>query len=658
MGKKERKRIESPSRQGRPIQSGDIPAGPASSGLSLLKDNSLIHLSFVAILILFVYGNTLHAPFQWDENGFLVNNPYIKDLHYFVHPSETKGQLILHGDFINRYVGYLTFALNYRIHGFSVAGYHAVNIAIHIANAILVYVLVLLIFRTPFMAASHVRDRSRQIALFSSLLFAAHPLQTEAVTYVYQRLASLVAFFYLLSLTAYIRSRISQDRRNRFLFSSIAFLSAVLAMKTKENAFTLPFMIALFELCFLEGPLKRRLFALAPILLTLAIIPLTIVGLAGTPSHPASYTSGIVLSRIDYFLTQCTVIVKYLRLFLFPVHQNLLHDQPARTSFFDPQVFLSFALLTMLFAFGIYLVLAINRRRNSPASPLLDTPGLRLIGFGILWFFIALSVESSFMPLYQLIDEYRMYLPSVGLIVSIVTGAFLLKERLRIGSASLTGFFVVAVAVLSFTTYTRNELWNDKIRFWEDIVRESPGRALAHYNLGTAYTENNMPDKALGQYLIAVKLDPYYVDAHNNLGNVYQEARLFDKAIEQYQIVVDLKPDHLLAHYNMAVALQSLNMLDRAIEQYLTVIRLNPSDADAQNNLGVIYAAKNMFDKAIEHYQRAISLKPDNAMAHYNLGYAYQRTGQREKAVRELTEALRIDPNYHDAQQLLQKLSQ
>src|SRR5208283_2669984 len=237
-------------------------------------------------------------------NDFIVNNPIIKDFHYFTSPSDARG-FSLYSSFINRYIGYLTFALNYRIHGLSVTGYHIVNIAIHIANSILVYFLVLLTFRTPYFrdwglgtgnrfpdsdCRPLVPGPSSLVPFFSAAIFAVHPLQTEAVTYVFQRFASLVAFFYLLSLVFYIKARLafvknsvknrdsdhfltSEDNKkwslslffqsmtkhqslvpgSRFLRSLwliLSFLSAVLAMKTKENAFTLPFVITLYEFCF------------------------------------------------------------------------------------------------------------------------------------------------------------------------------------------------------------------------------------------------------------------------------------------------------------------------------------------------------------------------------------------------------------------------
>src|SRR5208283_721769 len=198
---------------------------------------------------------------------------------------------------------------------FAVTGYHIVNVAIHIANTVLVYWLVLLTFRTQFflvetdsgqagMTGSPESqklspylfchsgmsgiDSQPLIAFFSAAIFAVHPLQTEAVTYVFQRFASLVAFFYLLSLSAYIKARLLMSSKNdsglsgigsQFMFLLISVISAVLAMKTKENAFTLPLIITLYEFCFFSRSTSpftiyySRFLYLMPVLLTLTIVP-------------------------------------------------------------------------------------------------------------------------------------------------------------------------------------------------------------------------------------------------------------------------------------------------------------------------------------------------------------------------------------------------
>ena len=782
--------------------------------------DSRIHLACLVFLIVIIYANTLNAPFQWDESQFIINNPIIKDLHYFSNPSDAKG-FKLYSSFIGRYIGYLTFALNYRIHGLSVTGYHIVNIAIHIANSILVYFLVLLTFRgsgtrdqgsgtwdqgpetrfpvpgsqspvpgsqspvpgsqspvpgsqspvpgsqspvpgsqSPVPGSQSPGSQSpvpgsqspvpgsqspvpgsqspvpgsqspvpgsqslvpdpwslspNLVAFFSAAIFAVHPLQTEAVTYVFQRFASLAAMFYLMSVVMYIKARIASRQwaigngtnsknvmpSSRITFLLISLVSAVLAMKTKENAFTLPLVIVLYEFCFFsdspspiahrQSSLVSRFYYLVPILLTLLIVPLTLMGLTGSHHlNPGSYGSQ-VFSRNAYLFSQFRVIVTYLRLLFFPVNQHIDYDYPLFKSFFDLPVILSFLFLSALFGLGVWLILAKNRRPSPIAhSPL---PGvsrpLRLIGFGILWFFITLSVESSVIPLPMLIDEYRVYLPSVGLIISAVTGVFLVFSRFTIHvsrplvSRSLIAALVVAVGVLSVATHLRNEVWGDNISFWEDAAKKSPGNARAHNNLGFLYTQKKLYAKATNEINIAISLSPDYADAHHNLGVIYQDLgmfdkaieqylfaimlnsefeetyfnlgtiyqarNMFDKAIEQYLFAIKIRPDYIEAHYNLGVIYQASNMLDKAIEQYLIVVDLNPDFAEAHFNLGTIYQARNMLDKAIEQYLSAIDLKPDYVKAHNNLGVVYEARNMFDKAIEQYRVASNLKPNDAEA---------
>ena len=677
------------------------------SSLSL-ANNSFIHVVCLVFLIVIIYSNTLNGPFQWDESEFIVKNPIIKDLHYFSNPSDANG-VKLYSAFINRYIGYLTFALNYRIHGFSVTGYHIVNIAIHIANSLLVYFLVLLTFR-----GSGTRDQGsgtwdqgpgtrfqvpgsqspvpgsqslvpdpwslvpKLVAFFSAAIFAVHPLQTEAVTYVFQRFASLAAFFYLLSLVFYIKARIGNglNGKNVIPYSRITFLlislvSAVLAMKTKENAFTLPLVIVLYEFCFFsdspspiahrQSSLVSRFYYLVPILLTLLIVPLTLMSLAGTHQLDPGAYGAKVFSRNEYLFTQFRVIVTYLRLLFFPINQNVDYDYPLFKSFFDPQVILSFLFLSALFGLGLWLILAKNRRPSPIAhSPL---PGvsrpLRLIGFGILWFFITLSVESSIIPLPMLIDEYRVYLPSVGLIISAVTGVFLVFSRFTIHvsrplvSRSLIVALVVAVAVLSVAAHMRNSLWADRTALWEDSAMKSPAKAMLHLRLGNIYLSQNMFDRAEDEFLAAVKLRPDFSGAHNNLGYIYAHKNLYSRAINELLIAISLRPDYSEAHANLGLIYQALNMPERAEDEFLAAIKYKPDNAEAHFNLGNIYQARNMFDKAEEHYLIAINLKPNDSAAYFNLGALYYRMGRMENARTELTAGLKIKPEDQQAQQLL-----
>ena len=404
-------------------------------------DTPVFHLVLTALLGLIAYSNTFNAPFLWDEQVYISENPIIRDLSYFTDLSKAEG-FEQYSAVKNRYIGYLTFALNYKFGGLDVRGYHVVNIAIHILNAMLVYFLATLTFKTPFLKDSSIKEKSPLIALFSALLFVSHPIQTEAVTYIFQRLASLMAFFYLLSLVLYIKWRLSsschsglsgislkKDSRQagatakRCGFYLLSLLSAVLAMKTKENAFTLPVMIALYEFFFFNGFVKKRTLYLVPFLLTMLIIPLALIGtdkpigeiIGGLASLPGG---GGEVSRWDYLFTQFRVIATYIRLLFLPIDQNIDYDYPMYHSFFDVPVMLSFLFQVSLFSLAVYLL---YRSKNKPE--------LRLISFGILWFFITLSVESSIIPIPMVINEYRVYLPSVGALSAIIAGAFLLAIK-------------------------------------------------------------------------------------------------------------------------------------------------------------------------------------------------------------------------------------
>ncbi|MEE8573991.1 MAG: hypothetical protein V3T30_01145, partial [Thermodesulfobacteriota bacterium] len=230
-----------------------------------------------AVIGLIIYSSAFSGPFYLDDGDNIRNNPAIADISMFLDISGT------------RYVTYLSFALNYVVSGFSTFGYRLTNVVIHVVNALLVYKFVLLLTRTPVMreaSAKINRDKfTFNVALLSGLLFLVHPLQTQAVSYITQRFASLATLFYLLSAVLYIKARLPESKgRTIYIFYILSILSAVLAMKTKEISFTLPVVIIFIEFALFSGsePVKKRVLYLIPFVLTFAIIPLSLYG--PTPS--------------------------------------------------------------------------------------------------------------------------------------------------------------------------------------------------------------------------------------------------------------------------------------------------------------------------------------------------------------------------------------
>jgi tetratricopeptide (TPR) repeat protein len=628
----------------------------------MIKDflkRPLFHVLLVIILSLIAYSNTFHVPFQFDDKPVIVENPIIKDLQFFVEPSKAKDfkGRFEYNTYKRRYIGYLTFALNYKIHGLNVPGYHIVNLLIHISNALLIYLLVILSFKTPLLKKSPTNNYSKHIAVATALLFACHPLQTQAVTYIWQRVTSLATLLYILSLVTYVKWRIinqvTEQRQKTLHLKSVpwylaSLLSAVLAMKTKEIAFMLPLVVTMYELMFFEGKLKRRILHVLPLLLTMLIIPFTLINIDQPVEELIGDVSEVArgvthLSRWEYLLAEFRVIVTYIRLIFAPVHQNLDYDYPRFHSFLDPEVFLSFLLLLSIASFGIYLV---YKYRNTALYT-------RLISFGIFWFFINLLLESSIIPLNNVIFEHRMYLPSIGVFLALSASLFIggekLWDRWKGMGGAVVGVLAIIVVVLTGTTYARNSVWGDTLSLWQDVVKKSPNKARGHNNLGTAYESRELLEEAIEQYSIAIKLDNTFASAYLNLGSAYKSMGLLEEAKKYYLQVIKIDSSRYEAYYNIGNAYLREGFSDKAIEHYKRAIDLNPNFADVYVNLGIAYASQGSMREVMELFKTAIEIKPDYPEAHYNLGKAYQLEGFLDKSVEHYKIAIAIKPQYPEA---------
>jgi tetratricopeptide (TPR) repeat protein len=643
-----------------------------------------LHITIITITALLIYSNTFSAPFHFDDEPNIIENNKIKDLSNFWPPSGT------------RYIGFLSFALNHHLGGLEVFGYHLVNIAVHITNGFFLWWLVLLTFKTPVMERAVGRTQPKYfIALTAALIFISHPVQTQVVTYITQRFTSLATLFYLLSLVLFVKWRLSRGTLKpgpQAVIYVSSLVSAIVSMKTKEISFTLPFIIVLYEFSFFnDKTLKKRLSYLTPFLLTLAIIPLTLfmqkLGLNdGTPGvaetlRVKQIEDLVTLSPHSYLVTQFRVIVTYIRLLLLPVHQNLDYDYPLSHSLFEPGVFFSFIFLLSVFSLAIYIFTRSRKSGNVYAL---------LTAFGFFWFFITLSVESSIIPIGDVINEHRIYLPSIGGVIAFGAGVFYVLDNVKIKISPLhaTAILLLFTALpLSIATYKRNFIWSDEVKLWEDVVRKSPDKVRghlnlgvayggkdqydlamreyvsvlklqhdnsdAHFNIGTIYEKKGRIDEAIEEYKVALMLDPGYVDAHYNLGLVYDKQDRLNEAIEEYISALIVKPDFSDAHYNLGNAYYKKGLMDEAIEEYKLSLSLEPNLAMAHNNLGNAYYKKGLMDEAIEEYKLSLSLKANLAMAHNNLGNVYALQGRIEEAIDEYSKALELDPNYVDARQNL-----
>jgi tetratricopeptide (TPR) repeat protein len=394
-------------------------------------------------------------------------------------------------------------------------------------------------------------------------------------------------------------------------------------MKTKEIAFTLPVMIVLCEVMFFSGNVRMRLFYLTPFILTMLIIPSTLLVALG-PSLTGSggideltKVAGMPdVSRWDYLNTQFRVIVTYIRLLFLPINQNLDYDYPIYRTFFTLPVFLSFLFLLSVFGGGIYLVYRSFRDEGE------KTHWYRLIGFGIFWFFITLSVESSVIPIADVIFEHRLYLPSVGFFLAVMAGVMWMRNRTGnkpFVQKAILAFLVLVVAGLSATAYARNMVWQSEVALWEDTVKKSPMKTRPNYNLGLLYSKQGRNDEAINLYQTAIRITPYYYRPYNDLGNAYFNKGRLDDALKEYQTALTLNPDYPESHNNMGIIFAKKKHFGEAIREFDTAIKLKPNYADAHVNLGNVYYEQGLKSEAIKHYQNALKIKPDHITARSNL---------------------------------------
>jgi tetratricopeptide (TPR) repeat protein len=432
----------------------------------------------------------------------------------------------------------------------------------------------------------------------------------------------MAAMFYLAAVIAYLQARMQQEKQGRILsagavgWGAACLVASLCAINAKEIAYTLPLAIVLAEgLCF---PLSRRKVVVVGTLISAALaIILVKLGLGKVPFEQAMFAMDeatrlqTITSRSDYLFTQFRVILTYIRLLFLPVNQSVDYDYTLSHGFFEPAVVGSCAILVLLLAVAVVLI---RKSRSGDAS-------LRLMGFGILWFFLALSVESSILPIIDLIFEHRVYLPSVGAIAAVTTAGLSYAwkmDRERYRAAACLVLLLIAV-LLAGAAWKRNLVWKTEVTLWEDATSKKPNSSRAWNNLGSAYIKERSADKALKALVRSIELDRSKAEAWNNLG-----------------LAIDLKGvyrDRFNRTAEMFKTPQSVNERN-----------LNRWQGDVNNNLGLAYEILGNYPRAVENYRNAIGYNPALGLAYYNLGLLSAAMGDTDSFAEQQQVLWMVDP--------------
>jgi tetratricopeptide (TPR) repeat protein len=443
----------------------------------------------IVVFLLSAYSNSLFSPFTLDDTHSFVIEPKVLQFTFslegFAGLAKTKFGLA-------RYLPMLSFALDLRWGGGRIIAFHITNIVIHLLATLALFLMLKELLK--LCRVSRRRENCtfsdstiNLIAISIAGIWALNPVQTNAVTYLVQRMTSMAGLFYFLALYFYLKGRISWIEQRGCYRLAGCVLGCILfwfcALMSKQITVTLPLMILLLEGLLVGG---RQLFRVAGrywvACIVLGLI-LLLVFLHMLPGILAGYGHRhFTLS--ERLLTELRVVVSYIFLLLIPLPQflTLEHDPVLSTSLFTPLTTLSSALFILLL-----LVVAWRLRRRQP-----------LISFGIIWFFANLLIESSFIPL-ELMFEHRVYLPSAGFWLAIFLGSrelgrrFLVFSRLHYDVRQQAGILVSMLVILfsffSLATYYRNTAWRDSVSLYQDCLLKAPNKPRVHGNLAKALAE-------------------------------------------------------------------------------------------------------------------------------------------------------------------------
>lgn len=599
-------------------------------------------LLLLLFLIAFIYSNTLNASWHMDDYDHIVGNTNIQ-IDHLSPDTICKTFYWGYGDYqkLQRPVAMFTLALNWYFGKNNVTGYHLINIAIHIITAYILFLTITLLLRSPNL--KNTDEDAYFAALFSTVLWAINPIQTQAVTYIIQRMASMSAMFYILSVYLYLRGRIAVSNGTRFRFWTAAVVTFLLALGTKENAVMLPVAIFLMEIIFfqnLDNPQTRKRIVVAFIAFVFCIGAMCVLlffrgDLGGIlKEYDVRY-----FTPIERVMTQPRVLFLYLSQIFYPIPTRLsiAHDIQVSTSLFSP-------ITTLPAILGIlgFVILGIWQIRKHP-----------VFAFAVLFYFLNHIIESSIISL-ELVFEHRNYLPSFFLFWPIAEAIKKVLDYYRprkpLMHQLLAIFMVLLLVGLGSGTYIRNIVWKSEKKLWEDAILKAPNRHRAYHNLAWSHYEVS------GQFDIAMAL--YKKALSVNKANRTQEASSLKGIAGIYS---NIRGDYATAYeywnkaynsyrknpsnkFQAALMLVRMQEWQRALDCLKTLLDEHPDSYKAMNLSGHIYLKLNQPQLALDYFRSVAKEHPFNRRLLINLGAAFSQMGQHDKAGLFFREDLRRHP--------------
>lgn len=528
--------------------------------------------ALAAVVLAFViYGPALNGPFVLDDLYFPFGNKQLEGMAFVQWVGDLRPVLMV------------SFWLNHYFSGDSVEAYHETNVFLHVIVAALAALIAMRVLEwaTP----SGDTKVKRTLGIFAGALFLVHPLQTESVAYVSSRSEVLSVLFYYAAYCVFLYRRTESITWLRAL-AVLALFGA--ALGSKQHTLTLPLLLLLTDLFWTQGSVRANRVLYLLLGGGGAVGAAFVYRTLASSNTAGFYVAG--MTPFTYFFTQCRVVWSYIRLFLLPVGQNA-----------DPDVAISQSVLDHGAIFGLIALAALigvawlYRKRWPLAS------------FGIFTFLLLIAPTSSFIPIQDVLQERRVYLPFIGLALVCleVLRRFEWKQRAIIEAAALI--------VLSIATYQRSAVWGSPMALWQDTVAKSPKKMRPRFQLA----------------------------------EVYYDQQKFADAAKNYEIASHLAPPDYRLLVNYGLALDQSGNHDEALQKLQQASQLEV-DPEVWTLIAEVYGEQNKTAQALQALQRAQNINPAFEMTYAVRGNVYETSGDFKDAESEYQHALRIDP-YNDA---------
>jgi Tfp pilus assembly protein PilF len=609
-----------------------------------LSDCRKLVFSFISLglLVLILYSNTYQASWHFDDAPNIRDRDsmHLTELTW----NQIRGTFYNESGHLYRPVASLSLAINYYFSKENVFGYHIVNILIHFVTAVFLFLFVHQTLRLPRLREKYGKH-AYFIALLSYVLWATNPIQTQAVTYIVQRMASMAGMFYIMSMTFYIHGRVTRQKPVKAFAYSACVITGLLAYGSKENAAMLPVSILVFDLFLIQGLSKKKVLKIGLLFLLCALVAQALLLLTHgvfllDMKELLSDYSFRNFTLIERLLTESRIILFYVSLLLYPMPSRLciMHSLPVSTGLFDPPT----TFLSILFIVGIIAYALVTAKKYS------------LISYCILFFFLNHLIESSVYPL-ELVFEHRNYIPSMLFFIPI---SILIIKGLRAFShrpamyTIITTFIILIIISNGHGAFVRNVIWKTDESLWMDAVDKYPNSHRAHHNLAYYYERNNLFDKALRYYTHALTLpEPSYGNksyfTHGNLGLLYEKMGRREQAEEQFRMSIAAMPTGRFfpaPHNNLGVILIYEKRYDEALNVFMNALAHAPNDRDLHHNLGVLLLKTGQPHNAIYEFEKAQDLVSNMHNTLEYLGVSYKRVGKYGRAVHYLMQAISANP--------------